>query len=95
MTTAQLPLTGLELRDAGIASLERHRWVDDARVAAVTLAQHFGWVTSDRLHDVMGPPPHENCFGAIFKDKRFVPTGWVQSKRRSAHGRWIRVWRLA
>jgi hypothetical protein len=96
MTPRQLALTGLELKEQGIASVSRHGWVDDARVAAVALAQHFGWVTSDRLHDVMGPPPHENCYGAIFKDKRFRSTGErVRSMRPEAHGRWIEVWRLA
>ncbi len=94
--TPQLALTGLELRTKGIESLERHRWVDNARVAAVALIAHFGWVTSDRLHDVMGPPPHPSCYGAIFKDQRFVATGErVRSTRPAAHGRWIEVWRLA
>ena len=95
MTPTQLPLTGLQLRDKGIESLERHRWVDNARVAAVALIAHFGWVTSDKLHDVMGPPPHKNCYGAIFHDKRFVAIGRVRSTRPEAHGRWIEVWRLA
>ena len=95
VTETQLPLTGLELKERGIASVSRHRWVDNARVAAVALAQHFGWVTSDRLHDVMGPPPHPSCYGAIFHDKRFRRTGqYVKSKRPSAHGREIRIWRL-
>ncbi|KKL80658.1 hypothetical protein LCGC14_2002530 [marine sediment metagenome] len=95
VTETQLPLTGLELKERGIASVSRNRWVDNARVAAVALAQHFGWVTSDRLHDVMGPPPHDNCYGAIFKDQRFVATGErVRSTRPEAHGRWIEVWRL-
>ena len=94
--TAQLTLTGLELRTKGIKALERHRWVDNARVAAVALAAHFGWVTSDRLHDVMGTPPHPSCYGAIFLDKRFVTTGErVRSTRPAAHGRWIEVWSLA
>ncbi len=93
--TPQLALTGLELRDKGIESLERHGWVGDARVAAVALAAHFGWVTSDKLHDVMGTPPHNNCYGAIFKDKRFQWTGeYVKSTRPEAHARIIRVWRL-
>ena len=100
VTERQLPLTlggrsGLELQKQGIASLERHRWVDDARMAAETLARHFGYVTSDLVHDVMGPPPHDNAYGAIFKDKRFVATGErVRSMRPEAHGRDIRIWRL-
>ncbi len=96
MVAQQLALTGLERQAVGIASVSRYRWVDDARVAAVALARHFGWVTSDRLHDVMGTPPHPSCFGAIFKDKRFKATGErVRSTRPEAHGREIRVWRLA
>jgi hypothetical protein len=102
VTPVQLALTGLELKERGQRSLERHRWVDDARLAAerICLYHRFdsiiqGWVTSDDLHDVMESPPHDNCYGAIFKDKRFVWTGeWVQSKRPEAHARVIRVWRL-
>jgi len=101
MVTRQLPLTGLELRDQGIASLERHRWVDDARLYARAFCRNNGalggvpFVTSDDVYDMMGPPPHPNCFGAIFHDKRFVATGErFRSKRPEAHGRWIMVWRL-
>ena len=96
VTAVQSAPSGLELKEQGIASLERHRWVDDARVAAVALAAHFGTVTSDLLHDVMGTPPHPNCWGAIFHDKRFRGTGqYVKSKRPEAHARVIKVWRLA
>ncbi len=98
MTPVQLPLTGLELKEQGIASLERHSWVDMARAWAERYCRGGGMhtVTSDDIHHVMGTPPHDNCYGAIFKDKRFVWTGeWVQSKRPEAHARMIRVWRLA
>lgn len=92
----QLPLTGLELKEQGIASLERHRWVDEARRRAVKQCVWAGRVTSDWLHDVMSEPPHDNCYGAIFHSKRFRATGErVRSKRPEAHGRWIEVWRLA
>jgi hypothetical protein len=101
MTPVQLALTGLELRDQGIASLERHGWVHEARKAAVLICyrtfdgRRYGPVTSDDVHDVMVKPPHPNAYGAIFKDKRFTWTGeWVQSKRPEAHARMIRVWRL-
>ena len=102
--TPQLALTGLELRDKGIESLERHRWVDDARMAAETMLLELidfpnpfpETVTTDDLHLVMERPPHDNCFGAIFKDRRFVPTGErVRSSRPEAHGRWLEIWRLA
>ncbi|KKN75265.1 hypothetical protein LCGC14_0382640 [marine sediment metagenome] len=117
MTPTQLPLTptgarstGLELKEQGIESLERHRWVDDARLAAegmlcedMAVDTYTGLpdsalsrLTSDDIHDVMGPPPHDNCYGAIFHDKRFKATGErVRSTRPEAHGREIRVWRLA
>lgn len=103
MTATQLPLTGLQLRDQGIESLERHGWVHDARLAAEAILCEADltspWpsvsITSDNLHDVMEPPPHDNCYGAIFKDKRFVATGErVRSTRPEAHGRWVMVWRL-
>ncbi len=95
LTERQLPLTGLELKEQGIASLERHPWVDDARLAAEAHCRYFGYITSDDLHRVMGPPPHDNCYGAIFADKRFVATGErVRSTRPKAHGRWIEIWRL-
>ena len=91
----QLPLTGLELRDQGIESLERHSWVDRARNWAEVYCRHWDAVTSDDIHFVMDYPPHPNCYGAIFKDKRFVATGErVRSTRPEAHGRWVMVWRL-
>jgi hypothetical protein len=104
MTTLQLPLTGLQLKEQGIESLERFRWVDDARLAAETMLLELiefpnpfpETLTSDDLHLVMGTPPHDNCYGAIFHDKRFRATGErVRSTRPEAHGRWIEVWRLA
>ena len=100
MNETQLALTGLELKEQGIASLERHRWVDKARIVAEGLCRAAWWVsgtvTSDDIHVVMETPPHDNCYGAIFHDKRFKTTGErVRSKRPEAHGREIRVWRLA
>ena len=92
----QSPLTGLELKEQGQRSLERHRWVEEARKLAEWYCIKRGYVTTDNLHRVMGPPPHPNCYGAIFHDKRFRATGErVRSKRPSAHGRWIQIWRLA
>jgi hypothetical protein len=98
MTPVQLALTGLELRDQGIASLERHPWLHDARDVAVAFCLATGSVNSDKVHFIMDVdyPPHLNCWGALFKDKRFVATGErVRSTRPEAHGRWIEVWRLA
>jgi hypothetical protein len=102
MTPVQLALTGLELKEQGQQSLERHGWVHDARLAAEGILCQaieywgYGATTSDDLHRVMAPPPHNNCVGVVFRDKRFVWTGeWVQSKRPEAHARMIRVWRLS
>ena len=87
----------LELRDAGIASLERHSWVHKAREVAYFIARRDGYLTSDKLQAAMAdrPPPHRNCYGATFKDSRLKSTGFVQSKRPEAHARWIQIWRLA
>ena len=84
----------LDLRDAGIASLERHPWLHMARVVALGIARREGYVTSDKLQAEMAdwPPPHVNCFGAVFKDSRFKSTGFVQSKRPEAHARWVQIW---
>ena len=104
MTPVQLALTGLELKEQGQRSLERHDWVHVARLAAeALLCLHAesgfssGSLTSDDLHyEMLEPPPHPNCYGTIFKDKRFAWTGeWVRSTRPEAHARVIRVWRLA
>ncbi len=88
----------LDLRDAGIASLQRHPWLHMARVVALGIARREGYVTSDKLQYAMAdwPPPHHNCYGAVFKNSAFKSTGnWVQSKRPVAHARWVRVWKLA
>jgi hypothetical protein len=96
MTPVQLALTGLELRDQGIASVSRYPWVDRARVVALRLCMEWGTITTDDVHHIMEAPPHDNCYGAIFKGKRFKSTGErVRSTRPEAHGRWIEVWRLA
>jgi hypothetical protein len=97
MTPVQIALTGLELKEQGQQSLERHGWLSIARKAAEWYCRRHGTVTTDDVHHfMMGDPPHPNCYGAIFHDKRFVATGErVRSTRPEAHGRWIEVWRLA
>ena len=94
LTERQLPLTGLELKEQGIGSLERHRWIDRAREWAEWVCRREGTCTSDDVHFVMDDPPHPNCWGAIFHDKRFVTMGRKRSTRPEAHGRWIEIWRL-
>ena len=88
---------GQTLRDVGVAKLERHHhWLERAREFAVRYCKAYGSITSDDVHHVMEDPPHPNCYGALFRDKRFVPTGErVQTNRASGHAREIRVWRLA
>ncbi|KKK61302.1 hypothetical protein LCGC14_3015700 [marine sediment metagenome] len=97
--TQQLTLDeGLRLRDAGIASLERHPWLERARRAAVRLCELQEWVTSDDVQDAMrdDPAPHVNAWGALFHDRRFQSTGrTIKTKRRQGHYRDIKVWRLA
>lgn len=93
-SSAQL---ALDLRDEGIASLQRHPWLHMARQVALGIARRDGYVTSDKLHAAMDdwPPPHVNCFGAIFRPPVFKSTGFVQSQRPESHARWIHVWEQA
>lgn len=86
----------LDLRDEGIASLQRHPWLHMARVVALGIARRDGYVTSDKLQAAMdgSPPPHVNCFGAVFKTSQFKSKGFVQSQRPESHARWIQVWEL-
>jgi hypothetical protein len=100
LTLDDLAPTGEELRDAGIASLERHPWLERARLAAVRLCELQGWVTSDDVQKWMrdDPAPHPNCWGALFHDKqkRFVATGrTVPTTRPQGHYREIKIWGLA
>ena len=103
MTTVLAPeqLTldeGLRLRDAGIASLERHPWLYRAREVAYRLCQERGEVTSDDVQAAMvdDPAPHPNCFGALFHDRRFRATDrTVVTTRPQGHYRRVVVWRLA
>ena len=103
MTTVLAPeqLTldeGLRLRDEGIASLERHPWLERARLEAVRLCLHLGEITSDHVQAAMldDPAPHVNAWGALFHDRRFRSTDrTVKTTRRQGHYRDIKVWRLA
>ncbi len=98
LTARQLALTGLELRDQGIASVSQHSqdWLELARLTAEAMCHLLGRVDSDILHAEMDEqPPHPNAWGAVFHDKRFAWDGWyIKSKRPEAHARMIRVWRL-
>ena len=87
----------LDLRDAGIVSLQRHPWLHIARNVAYNIARQDGYVTSDKLQEAMAdwPPPHVNCFGAVFKNPMFKSTGFVQSQRPESHARWIQIWEPA
>ncbi|KKN15050.1 hypothetical protein LCGC14_0989830 [marine sediment metagenome] len=97
LTETQLPLTGLELKEQGIASVSRHSWVNRARGVAEYICRERGVVSSDDVHIVMGDePPNPNCYGAIFAGQRFAWTGqYIKSTRPEAHYRDIKVWRLA
>ncbi len=89
---------GLRRRTEGIASLERHPWLERARLAAVRLCELQGWVTSDDVQAAMrdDPAPHVNCFGALFHDKRFRSTDrTVVTTRPQGHYRRVVVWQLS
>jgi hypothetical protein len=98
LTLDELAPTGEELRDAGIRSLERHPWLERARLAAVRLCELQGWVTSDDVQKWMAddPVPHVNAWGAVFHDARFRSTDrTVPTTRPLGHYRRVMVWRLA
>lgn len=89
--------SGEELKERGIEQVRLNN--EDWHAAAVhmvsVLVRQNGSVTSDDLQAVMPPPPgiHPNIMGAVFAKAGLTCTGYVKSKRPSAHGRMIRQWK--
>ena len=69
-------------------------WLEKARDIAVKYAERHGFVTSDNVLEVVGSCQSPSVAGAIFKDNRFVKTGYTPSRRITTQGRDIAVWRL-
>lgn len=98
MPQMTLPLTGPQLRDEGIAKAsrgdDRKLWLEQVRTHAAMLARARGSVTADDIQGSFCLPAgaHQNLWGAVFNDARFVCLGFVLSKRPAAHARAIRKW---
>ena len=95
MTQAGL-FEGRARRDKGLVKVSNgfNWWLEQARHVAVLVAQRKGFVSSDDIHERCPPPEtaHHNIMGAVFKDARFKPVGYLPSNRPSAHGRIIRIY---
>jgi hypothetical protein len=89
---------GRQRRDRGLAKVSRDYgwWLDQARTVAEEIANRRGEVNSDDVHELCPLPigAHHNLMGAVFKDARFKPIGYIASTRPSAHGRIIRIYCL-
>lgn len=87
-------------RDAALDAFERgsHRdWLREARKLATRLARQNGRVTVDDVRREL-PPPRDadpRIMGAVLNCPAFVPVGFINSKRRTCHGRPIRLFTLA
>ena len=87
---------GRARRDKGLAKVSQGFgwWLEQARFAAEKIARERGRVSSDEIHESCPLPPdaHHNLMGAVFKDPRFKPVGYLPSRRPEAHGRIIRIY---
>ena len=91
---------GEELREEGIrrVSVSNREWIDVMRDIAADIARRAGTVSAVDLRLVAENtnnfPSHPNAWGAIFKTKRFEPTGeWIPCQHADGHARAVRVWR--
>jgi hypothetical protein len=90
--------TGLALKHDALKAFESkaQAWLSLARNAAERIHYFQGVVTSDDVLETVGYPPttlHWNVIGAIFKESEWQICGYVPSRRTSAHGRRITVWK--
>ena len=74
--------------------ISNQMWLARARSAAFKYAERHGFVTSDDVLEVVGACQSPSVAGAIYKDERFVKSGYRPSRRLTTHGRDISIWRL-
>lgn len=94
-------LTGKELRDAGITSVEKNtpQWWKDACDRAIhTLAARGVEFTAEEVRSIVGDPPnHPNAMGARFISARrqgvITLVGYKTSIRASRHANVLKIWR--
>lgn len=88
----------LQLRDEALDLLKQRRrqYVIHARNIAISIINHEGQVTVDRLREYYPPPADFDArvLGAVLADKKFEPVGYTPTTRPTSHHRPIRVFRL-
>lgn len=95
--------SGAELKEQAMRQMEGGKgadWLETARdrLAAFCRERPGIEVTSDDVHRLTPKPEylHDNILGAVFRDRRFEPTGqWKQTSRPSGRARAVRLYRLA
>jgi hypothetical protein len=89
------------LRETGLSRVSHHNntFLETMRSVARMLLRKGGFaISTDDLrkyaecHNIH--PDHPNAWGAVFRDKSFVPCGFRQSTRENRHAGLIRVWTL-
>ncbi|KKM88471.1 hypothetical protein LCGC14_1258480 [marine sediment metagenome] len=96
MPSAQLAL-GLQLRDQGISLVSQNNaaWRQATRRIAARIAEQEGQVAADQLHELCGPPTHQNAYGGVLRSPHFLLVGYRLSQHPSAHARRIGVYQLS
>ena len=85
------------MRDQGIRQVAKNnsQFLQVARHVAKQFALRHGEVTSDDIRKrCVLSPAHPNAWGAVFRGKEWVSTGYRTSHAVSRHGGMQRVWRL-
>lgn len=89
---------GRALRDSQLALFELgySAFLELCRDEAAKIATQRGQVSINDVREVVELPWNvsPNVFGAVFKDRRFVPVGFAQASHPGAHARVIRVYKL-
>lgn len=98
---------GARERDKGVRKVadNNREWLLKVRSIAVEIAKRNGAVSSDdvrryAMKNGIPEPHHPNAWGSLFrvspeKGTRWIPVGYVPSKKTTNHARRIVVWRLA
>lgn len=75
----------------------RIEFLDYARWVARKICLEKGHVTIDDVRELVSLPPgiDGRVYGAVFKEKDWIKTGFTQTKIKSSHNRPISVFTLA
>jgi hypothetical protein len=99
----ELPLPGLELKEAGITAVTEHNadWLEDAVAIVAGFARQCPEFSSDEIRPLVvaqcGEPGHPNAWGGLLNSaahrKYIAHAGYRKSTTPSAHARVVSVWR--